>query len=181
VTNYFNNYPQDAFRLDCPPHSNESMATALGESQTIANTDTAEATPKPSQEQPTTVSPEPAPSRRDSTPVPHRQSSGGNPDPNAFRITILLASSGYKTRISVNRAFLEKASLHEGDGFPVGALKSAIWKDWPSGIKAPLTTFTDTYLDWPEPLPPSPNFLRLIYSGRMLADKSTLAGMLLSR
>jgi len=81
-------------------------------------------------------------------------------DPNAFKITILLASSGNRTQLSINRSFLEKASLVEGDGFLVSQLKNAIWKDWPS--------------DWPDALPPSPNFLRLIYAGKMLPDKSTL-------
>jgi hypothetical protein len=55
-------------------------------------------------------------------------------DPNAFKITILLASSGYRTQISVNRSFLEKASSIEGDGFLVSQLKNAIWKDWPTGF-----------------------------------------------
>ena len=54
-------------------------------------------------------------------------------DPNAFKVTILLASSGYRTQISVNRSFLEKASFGEGDEFLVSQLKNAIWKDWPSG------------------------------------------------
>ena len=55
-------------------------------------------------------------------------------DPNAFKITILLASSGYRTQISINRSFLEKSSTVEGDGFLISQLKNAIWKDWPSGI-----------------------------------------------
>jgi Ubiquitin family len=38
---------------------------------------------------------------------------------------------------------------------------------WPS-----RTNWTD--VDWPEQLPPSPNFLRLIHAGKMLADKSPL-------
>jgi len=54
-------------------------------------------------------------------------------DPNAFKIIILLASSGYRTQISVNRSFLEKASSVEGEEFLVSQLKTAIWKDWPSG------------------------------------------------
>jgi len=83
-------------------------------------------------------------------------------DPNAFKITILSAASGYRTHISVNRELLEKAaSSVEGDGFLVSQLKNAIWRDWPS--------------DWPDALPPSPNFLRLIYAGKLLPDKSTLA------
>jgi hypothetical protein len=35
-----------------------------------------------------------------------------------------------------------------------------------------------TWIDWPDTLPPSPNFLRLIYAGKLLPDKSTLAGTL---
>jgi len=31
-------------------------------------------------------------------------------------------------------------------------------------------------IDWSEAHPPSPNYLRLIYGGKMLADKSTLSG-----
>src|SRR5579859_814364 len=62
-----------------------------------------------------------------------RESNISEIDPNAFRITILLASSGYRTQISVNRSFLEKASVNEGEGFLVSQLKNAIWKDWPSG------------------------------------------------
>jgi hypothetical protein len=54
-------------------------------------------------------------------------------DPNAYRITILLASSGYRTHISVNRSLLEKASLNDCDGFLVSQLKNALWKDWPAG------------------------------------------------
>jgi len=63
-----------------------------------------------------------------------RESALTEVDPNAFRITILLASSGYRTHISVNRSFLEKASSVDGDGFLISQLKTAIWKDWPSGI-----------------------------------------------
>jgi hypothetical protein len=55
-------------------------------------------------------------------------------DPNAFKITILLASSGYRTQISINRSFLEKSSTVEGDRFLISQLKNAIWKDWPSGV-----------------------------------------------
>lgn len=55
-------------------------------------------------------------------------------DPNAFKVTILLASSGYRTQVSINRSFLEKSSIVGGDGFLVSQLKNAIWKDWPSGI-----------------------------------------------
>jgi hypothetical protein len=56
-------------------------------------------------------------------------------DPNAFKITILSAASGYRRQISVNRELLEKAaSAVEGDGFLVSQLKNAIWTDWPSGI-----------------------------------------------
>lgn len=63
-----------------------------------------------------------------------RESNISEIDPNAFKITILLASSGYRIHISVNRSFLEKTSSVEGDGFLVSQLKNAIWKDWPSGI-----------------------------------------------
>lgn len=63
-----------------------------------------------------------------------RESNISEIDPNAFRVTILLASSGYRTQISVNRSFLEKASVNEGEGFLVSQLKNAIWKDWPSGM-----------------------------------------------
>jgi len=62
-----------------------------------------------------------------------RESHISQVDPNAFKITILLASSGYRTQISINQSFLEKASVVEGDGFLVSQLKTAIWKDWPSG------------------------------------------------
>lgn len=62
-----------------------------------------------------------------------RESRIAENDPSAYKITILLASSGYRTQISINRSFLEKASLVGGDGFLVGQLKNAIWKDWPSG------------------------------------------------
>lgn len=63
----------------------------------------------------------------------HRQSSLCESDPKAFKITILLASSGYRTQISINRSFLEKESSVEGEGFLISQLKTAIWKDWPSG------------------------------------------------
>jgi hypothetical protein len=63
-----------------------------------------------------------------------RESNISEIDPNAFKITILLASSGYRTQISINRSFLEKSSIVEGDGFVISQLKNAIWKDWPSGI-----------------------------------------------
>jgi hypothetical protein len=118
---------------------------------------------------------EPSQSRPESPPPPLRPVSTtiAEPDPNAYRITILLASSGYRTQISVNRALLEKSAIHDGDGFLVSQLKNALWKDWPSGIPS-LQNHT-LLLDWPEPLPPSPNFLRLIYAGKMLADKSTLS------
>jgi hypothetical protein len=56
------------------------------------------------------------------------------PDPNAFKVTILLASSGYRTQISVNRSLLEKESSVEGEGFLVSQLKNVLWKDWPSGV-----------------------------------------------
>jgi hypothetical protein len=68
-----------------------------------------------------------------------RESNISEIDPNAFRITILLASSGYRTQISVNRSFLEKASVNEGDGFLVSQLKNAIWKDWPTGMNCVAT------------------------------------------
>ena len=112
------------------------MATALGESQTITSTDQVESQTTSSVEPPpTTADTMPTQSGPESPSLPRRQSSNvHDSDPNAFRITILLASSGYRTHISVNRAFLEKASLHEGDGFPVSALKTALWKDWPSGM-----------------------------------------------
>ena len=55
-------------------------------------------------------------------------------DPNAFKVVVLLASSGYRTSLSINRSFMEKMSIVEGDGFTIAQLKSAIWKDWPSGI-----------------------------------------------
>ena len=42
-----------------------------------------------------------------------------------------------------------------------------------------LIGFVLTSVDWPDALPPSPNFLRLIYGGKLLPDKSTLAGTLL--
>ena len=64
----------------------------------------------------------------------HRESTISDSDPNAFKITILLASSGYRTHLIINRSFLEKASLIEGDAFSVNQLKIALWKDWPSGI-----------------------------------------------
>ena len=64
-----------------------------------------------------------------------RESNIAEIDPNAFKITILSAASGYRTQISVNRELLEKQSSPvDGDGFLVGQLKNAIWKDWPSGI-----------------------------------------------
>lgn len=63
-----------------------------------------------------------------------RESNISEIDPNAFKITILLASSGYRTQISINRSFLEKSSIVEGDGFVISQLKNAIWKDWPSGV-----------------------------------------------
>jgi hypothetical protein len=73
-------------------------------------------------------------------PIPHypchsqRESNISEIDPNAFKITILLASSGYRTQISINRSILEKSSTVEGDGFLISQLKNAIWKNWPSGI-----------------------------------------------
>ena len=67
--------------------------------------------------------------------VSRRESNITEIDPNAFKITILSAASGYRTQISVNRELLEKAeSPVEGDGFLVSQLKNAVWKDWPSGI-----------------------------------------------
>lgn len=63
-----------------------------------------------------------------------RESNISEIDPNAFKITILLASSGYRTQISINRSFLEKSSIVEADGFLVSQLKNAIWKDWPAGV-----------------------------------------------
>ena len=114
--------------------------------------------------------PPPSPSRT------RRESNISETDPNAFKITILLASSGYRTQITINRSFLEKSSTVDGDGFLVSQLKNALWKDWPAGI----LRFSGKMLilvDWPDALPPSPNFLRLIYGGKMLADKSTLTGL----
>ena len=68
-----------------------------------------------------------------------RESNVSEIDPNAFRVTILLASSGYRTHVSVNRSFLEKASINEGEGCLVSQLKDAIWKDWPSGMDCVAT------------------------------------------
>jgi len=62
-----------------------------------------------------------------------RESRIADNDPSAYKITILLASSGYRTQISINRSFLEKASSVEAEGFLISQLKNAIWKDWPSG------------------------------------------------
>jgi hypothetical protein len=41
-----------------------------------------------------------------------------------------------------------------------------------------LIAFVLTSVDWPDALPPNPNFLRLIYGGKLLLDKNTLAGTL---
>jgi hypothetical protein len=110
------------------------MATAVGDSTTTDTvTDSVESTQPEVSEETTIADPEPTRSRPEPPANLRRTSTLADPDPNAFRITILLASSGYRSHISVNRAFLEKASLHEGEGFPVSVLKSAIWKDWPSG------------------------------------------------
>src|SRR5271156_3833808 len=82
---------------------------------------------------------EPENSEQGLPPPPVSQASRGESniteiDPNAFKITILSAASGYRKQISVNRELLEKAaSSVEGDGFLVGQLKNAIWTDWPSG------------------------------------------------
>ena len=155
------------------------MATALVESQTLANTEPETQTKQSEEGTVPVTAAEPTQSDTESQSRTRRESTIHKPDPNAFKITILLASSGYRTHISINRAFLEKASLHEGDDFLVSQLKNALWKDWPAGMSpfhivlSELTHFSD----WPEPLPPSPNFLRLIFSGKMLADKSTLSGM----
>jgi hypothetical protein len=72
--------------------------------------------------------------QRQSPPRVRRESNINVADPHAFKITILLASSGNRTQLSINRSSLEKASLVEGDGFLISQLKNAIWKDWPSGI-----------------------------------------------
>jgi hypothetical protein len=77
----------------------------------------------------------PPPPRPSLTQTSRRESNITEIDPNAFKITILSAASGYRTHISVNRELLEKAeSPVDGDGFLVGQLKNAIWKDWPSGM-----------------------------------------------
>ena len=57
-------------------------------------------------------------------------------DPNAFKVIILLASSGYRTQISINRSLLEKESSVDREGFLVSQLKYVLWKDWPSGTSA---------------------------------------------
>jgi hypothetical protein len=93
---------------NCPPPESEEMAYATEESLI----------------QPTPQSPSHT----------TRESNISEIDPNAFKITILLASSGYRTQISINRSFLEKSSIVEADGFLVSQLKNAIWKDWPSGV-----------------------------------------------
>lgn len=77
-----------------------------------------------------------------------RESNISEIDPNAFKITILLASSGYRTQISINRSFMEKASAVEGDSFLVSQLKNAIWKDWPTGT-LPLVNLLMTRLARP--------------------------------
>jgi hypothetical protein len=110
------------------------MATISIESPTLSSTEDAAvpselAVDKPPS--PETESGEAAPQ----SPSQTRQDSNiSETDPNAFKITILLASTGYKALLSINRSFLEKASSVDVDGFLVSQLKAAIWKDWPSGI-----------------------------------------------
>jgi hypothetical protein len=81
-----------------------------------------------------------SPTERESSETPRQSIAHTRPesnisqiDPNAFKITILLASSGYRTQVSINRSLMEKASAVEGDSFLVSQLKNAIWKDWPTG------------------------------------------------
>jgi hypothetical protein len=111
------------------------MAATSADTATLSSTD-----PVSSSTEPQVVDKRPS---LESTPVEtqpqsanaaRRESALTEVDPNAFRITILLASSGHRTHISVNRSFLEKASSVDGDGFLISQLKTAIWKDWPSGI-----------------------------------------------
>ena len=123
------------------------MTTTSGDETTLSSTaePTSSLPPPPPQEavgkqhslEPETaeqeqLSPLPQPSLPQAS---RRESNITEIDPNAFKITILSAASGYRTHISVNRELLEKAeSPVDGDGFLVGQLKNAIWKDWPSGI-----------------------------------------------
>ena len=131
-----------------PSSTNARMTTASVDETTLSSTAEPISIP-PTQEAVDKRPPlEPETSEESLPPPPlsqasRRESNITEIDPNAFKITILSAASGYRTQISVNRELLEKAaSSVEGDGFLVSQLKNAIWKDWPSGIA--LSVYRDS-------------------------------------
>ena len=115
------------------------MATTSVESRTLSPTEATAVASEPVVDKPASVEAapggvEPGEAEPQSPSQSRQESNISEPDPNAFKITILLASTGYKIQLSINRSFLEKASSVDADGFLISQLKTAIWKDWPSGI-----------------------------------------------
>jgi hypothetical protein len=112
------------------------MAVVSVDSPALDGAETSTILTQPGHNDSFTAEAEAAETPRQSLAHVRRESNISEIDPNAFRVTILLASSGYRTQISVNRSFLEKASITEGEGFLISQLKNALWKDWPSGLYA---------------------------------------------
>lgn len=97
-------------------------------------------------------------------------------------ITLLLIT-GARHPFKIDGKYLRKRSVnvdnHDPFAMSVYTLKELIWREWRSGkiyLAREPTALTLTFIDW-ETRPASPSSIRLISFGKLLEDKSPLAGM----
>jgi len=99
----------------------------------------------------------------------------------AVMITLLLPT-GARHPFKIDEKYLKKRNVTVEDMNPLNisvyTMKELIWRDWREGkISSPMMIYVmianSIQTDW-EPRPTSPSYIRLIFFGSMLDDKSAL-------